>query len=128
MSCALYYWFHAGSLLLTFTLLRNQSHVGGGFSRGQCSGSPTDLISAYATLDVPESEAMLYEPSYSRIAASAAALAGHNRVTSETFTCLYGFPREHMREGEVYSDVAIYLLLEINTNGKYRFISLPSIN
>jgi hypothetical protein len=79
----------------------DEAHRLGGFSRGQCSGSPTDLISAYATLDVPESEAMLYEPSYSRIAASAAALAGHNRVTSETFTCLYGFPREHMREEKV---------------------------
>ncbi|MCX6226552.1 MAG: glycosyl hydrolase [Bacteroidia bacterium] len=79
----------------------DEAHRLGGFSRGQCSGSPTDLISAYATLDVPESEAMLYEPSYSRIAASAAALSGRNRVTSETFTCLYGWPREHMREEKV---------------------------
>lgn len=79
----------------------DEAHRLGGFSRGQCSGSPTDLISAYAALDVPESEAMLYEPAYSRIAASAAALAGHDRVTSETFTCLYGWPREHMREEKV---------------------------
>jgi hypothetical protein len=79
----------------------DEAHRLGGFSRGQCSGSPTDLISAYASLDVPESEAMLYEPSYSRIASSAAALAGHDRVTSETFTCLYGWPREHMREEKV---------------------------
>ena len=78
-----------------------EAHRLGGFSRGQCSGSPTDLISAYAALDVPESEAMLYEPSYSRIASSAAALAGRDRVTSETFTCLYGWPREHMREEKV---------------------------
>lgn len=79
----------------------DEAHRLGGFSRGQCSGSPTDLISAYATMDVPESEAMLYEPSYSRIVSSAAALAGRNRVTSETFTCLYGWPREHMREEKV---------------------------
>jgi hypothetical protein len=78
-----------------------EAHRLGGFSRGQCSGSPTDLISAYAALDVPESEAMLYEPSYSRIASSAAALSGRNRVTAETFTCLYGWPREHMREEKV---------------------------
>ncbi len=78
-----------------------EAHRLGGFSRGQCSGSPTDLISAYAALDVPESEAMLYEPSYSRIASSAAALSGKKLVTSETFTCLYGWPREHMREEKV---------------------------
>ena len=79
----------------------DEAHKLGGFSRGQCHGSPTDLISAYATMDVPESEAMLFEPSFSRIASSAAALAGHKHVTSETFTCLYGFPREHMREEKV---------------------------
>jgi hypothetical protein len=79
----------------------DEAHRLGGFSRGQCSGSPTDLISAYAALDVPESEAMLYEPSYSRIASSAAALAHRERVTAETFTCLYGWPLEHMREEKV---------------------------
>lgn len=79
----------------------DEAHRLGGFSRGQCSGSPTDLISAYATLDVPESEAMLYEPSYSRIVSSAAALASRELVTAETFTCLYGWPREHLREEKV---------------------------
>ena len=79
----------------------DEAHKLGGYSRGQCSGSPTDLISAYAALDIPESEAMLYEPSYARIASSSAALASHNVVTSETFTCLYGFPRVHMREEKV---------------------------
>ncbi|MDD4646471.1 MAG: glycosyl hydrolase, partial [Bacteroidales bacterium] len=78
-----------------------EAHRLGGYSRGQCSGSPTDLISAYAALDVPETEAMLYEPTFSRIVASSAALAGHQVVTSETFTCLYGWPREHMREEKV---------------------------
>ena len=78
-----------------------EAHRLGGFSRGQCSGSPTDLISAYAALDVPESEAMLYEPYFSRIVSSSAALAGRSRVSSETFTCLYGWPREHMREEKV---------------------------
>jgi len=78
-----------------------EAHRLGGYSRGQCSGSPTDLINAYASMDVPESEAMLYEPYYSRIVSSAAALSKHNKVTSETFTCLYGWPREHMREEKV---------------------------
>jgi len=65
----------------------------GAFSRVQCAGAPVDLISAYASVDVPETEAMLYEPPYSRIVASAACLASHREVSSETFTCTYGFPK-----------------------------------
>ena len=65
----------------------------GAFSRVQCAGAPVDLVSAYAAADVPETEAMLYEPPYSRIVASAACLASHKEVTSETFTCAYGFPK-----------------------------------
>jgi hypothetical protein len=49
-------------------------------------------------VDVPETEALLYEPNFARIAASAAALAGHGDVSCETFTCIYGFPREKMRQ------------------------------
>jgi hypothetical protein len=41
-------------------------------------------------VDVPESEAPRFEPPFSRIAASAAALAGKRLVSAETFTCLYG--------------------------------------
>jgi hypothetical protein len=73
----------------------------GGFSRGQCMGSPTDIIQAYSMVDVPESEAMLYEPYYTRIVASAAALSGKKVITAETFTCLYGWPREYMRQEKV---------------------------
>ncbi len=40
------------------------------FSRVQCAGAPVDLIRAYASVDVPETEAMLYEPPYSRIVAN----------------------------------------------------------
>lgn len=64
----------------------------GAYSRGQCSGAPVDIISAYAVMDVPESEAMLYEPSFSKIPASAAALSSSREISSETFTCAYGFP------------------------------------
>jgi hypothetical protein len=63
----------------------------GSFSRVQCHGAPTDLLSAYAAVDIPESEAILFPPSFSRIAASAAALSGAPVVSAETFTCLYGF-------------------------------------
>lgn len=68
------------------------------FSRGQCSGAPCDIISAYSRLDIPESEAMLYEPRYSNIPASAAVLSGKKVVSAESFTCLYGWPRNYIRE------------------------------
>jgi hypothetical protein len=64
-------------------------------SRVQCHGAPTDLLAAYAAVDIPESEALLFNPPFSRIAASAAALANRPVVSCETFTCLYGFPHKH---------------------------------
>lgn len=75
-----------------------KSHELGAFSRAQCSGAPCDIISAYAVIDVPESEALLYEPAYSNLVASAASLSGKRIVTAETFTCLYGWPRIHLAE------------------------------
>jgi hypothetical protein len=63
----------------------------GAVSRVQCHGAPTDLLSAYAAVEIPESEAILFDPPFSRIAASAAALSGKSVVSAETFTCLYGF-------------------------------------
>lgn len=78
-----------------FTL---KSHELGAYSRVQCSGAPCDIISAYATVDIPESEALLYEPAYSNIVASAAGLSGKQVVSAETFTCLYGWPRDHHSE------------------------------
>jgi hypothetical protein len=70
----------------------------GACSRVQCHGAPTDLLSAYAVVDVPESEAILFPPPFSRIAASAAALAGKSTVSAETFTCIYGFPGDSAAE------------------------------
>ena len=66
-------------------------HEHGAVSRVQCHGSPTDLISSYAAVDIPESEVLLFEPHFSRIAASAASLSGKPLVSCETFTCIYGF-------------------------------------
>lgn len=74
----------------------NETRRLGGISRAQVAGSPTDLLSAYSVVDVPETEAMLYEPNFSKIVASAAALSGKPYVSSESFTCLYGWPRQHM--------------------------------
>ncbi len=67
-------------------------HRLGASSRVQCHGAPTDLLQAYANVDIPESEALLFPPSFSRIAASAAAWAGKTVVSVESFTCIHGFP------------------------------------
>jgi len=70
----------------------------GVFSRGQVSGAPCDLISGYALLDIPEGESMLFEPEFCAIPASSALLSGKKHVSSETFTCIYGWPGDYMRE------------------------------
>ncbi len=75
-----------------------KSHDLGAYSRVQCAGAPCDIISSYASVDIPESEALLYEPAFANIVASAAGLSGKKVVTSETFTCLYGWPRDHHSE------------------------------
>jgi hypothetical protein len=75
-----------------------KAHQLGAVSRVQCSGAPVDLIRAYAAVDVPETEAMLYEPNFTKIVSSAAALSGKNIISSETFTCMYGFPAKHFRK------------------------------
>ena len=64
----------------------------GGFSRAQVAGAPVDMLLAYSLLDVPETEAMLFEPAFGRIVSSAAALGGRKDVSAEAFTCIYGFP------------------------------------
>jgi hypothetical protein len=63
----------------------------GGFSRVQAHGAPADLLACYAAADVPESEAILFDPHFSQFAASAAALAGRPIISAEAFTCLYGW-------------------------------------
>ena len=69
------------------------AHRHGGIARVQCHGAPTDLLAAYAAADVPESEALLFDPEFSQIAASAAVLGGRPVVSAEAFTCLYGWCR-----------------------------------
>lgn len=71
--------------------LTRLAHGLGAVSRVQAHGAPTDPIAAYAAADVPESEAVLFDPPFARIAASAAALAGRSVVSAEAFTCLYGW-------------------------------------
>lgn len=83
-----------------------EAHKLNSFSRAQCAGSPTDIISSYAEMDIPETEAMLYNPDFSRIVASAAMLANKKVVSSESFTCMYGFPGEHHEE-EYHADLKL---------------------
>jgi hypothetical protein len=67
------------------------AHVNGAYTRAQCCGAPTELLAAYGAVDVPETEAILFEPGFARIPASAAALGGKPYVSAETFTCIYGW-------------------------------------
>lgn len=70
----------------------------GAYSRVQCLASPTDVMSTYGLVDIPETESMLNNPNYSKIVSSAACLASKPVVSSETFTCMYGFPNTYLRE------------------------------
>ena len=78
----------------------------GAVSRVQCHGAPADLLEAFALVDVPESEALLFETFFSAIPGSAAALGARPVVTCETFTCIYGYapwpaPSPHHGEEKV---------------------------
>jgi hypothetical protein len=66
-------------------------HGLGALSRVQCLGTPTDLLAAYGAMDVPESEAILFDPHFSQFAASDAAVANKRITSAESFTCLYGW-------------------------------------
>lgn len=70
----------------------------GAWSRVQCLASPTDVMTTYSLVDIPETEAMLNNPNYSRIVSSSASLASKKVVSSETFTCMYGFPATYLRK------------------------------
>lgn len=94
--------------LIAKTMLENfyqhfssHCHELGATSRVQCHGAPVDLISAYAAADFPESEALLFDPSFSRIAASAATLSKRSVVSCESFTCIYGFPNKHHKQEKI---------------------------
>jgi hypothetical protein len=70
----------------------------GAYSRVQCLASPTDVMNTYGLVDIPETESMLNNPNYSKIVSSAACLASKPMVSSETFTCMYGFPSTYLRQ------------------------------
>jgi len=61
-------------------------------SRVQAHGMPGDVIRSYGTADIPEGEMLLYPLEALRLAASAGHLYGRPIISSESFTCLYGWP------------------------------------
>lgn len=70
----------------------------GAYSRVQCLAAPADIMTLYSLVDIPETEAMLNNPNFSRIVSSSACLSSKKVVSSETFTCMYGFPGTYLRE------------------------------
>lgn len=70
----------------------------GAWSRVQCLASPTDVMTTYSLVDIPETESMLNNPNYSRIVSSSACLSSKRLVSSETFTCMYGFPHTYLHK------------------------------
>lgn len=92
------YMMHLGDLVMDgfFRPYVRKCRALGAWSRVQCLGAPTDVMTAYALVDIPETECMLNDPNYSKIVSSAAALAGKPLVSSETFTCMYGFPATYL--------------------------------
>lgn len=70
----------------------------GAWSRVQCLSAPTDVMTTYSLVDIPETESMLNNPNYSRIVSSSACLSSKKVVSSETFTCMYGFPATYLRQ------------------------------
>jgi len=74
-----------------YQLFTETAHKNNAFTRVQCGGAPADLLNAFSVVDVPESEAILFEPKFSRIPASAAALTSKPEISAETFTCVYGW-------------------------------------
>jgi hypothetical protein len=63
----------------------------GMLSRVQAHGALTDILKAFTLCDIPESEALLFDPEFSLIPASAAALAGKPVTSCEAFTTTYGW-------------------------------------
>jgi alpha-L-rhamnosidase len=69
----------------------------GAWSRVQCLAAPTDVMTTYSLVDIPETEAMLNNPNFSRVVSSSAVNASKKLVSSETFTCMYGFKATYLR-------------------------------
>lgn len=95
------------------------------WSRVQCLGAPTDVMTTYALPDIPETEAMLNNPNYSKIVSSSGALANKQVVSSESFTCMYGFPKTYLRQEQTADVKMVADALFANGVNQHIYIGMP---
>ncbi len=97
----------------------------GAWSRVQCLGAPADIMTTYALPDIPETEAMLNNPNYARIVSSAACLASKPLTSSESFTCMYGFPNTYLRQEQTADLKMVADALFANGVNHHVYIGMP---
>ncbi len=95
------------------------------WSRVQCLGAPTDVMTTYALPDIPETEAMLNNPNYAKIVSSSGALANKQVVSSESFTCMYGFPKTYLRQEQTADVKMVADALFANGVNQHIYIGMP---
>jgi len=97
----------------------------GAWSRVQCLGAPADIMTTYGLPDIPETEAMLNNPNYSKIVSSAGCLASKPVVSCESFTCMYGFPNTYMRKEQTADLKMVADALFANGVNHHIYIGMP---
>ncbi len=95
------------------------------WSRVQCLGAPTDVMTTYSLVDIPETEAMLNNPNYAKIVSSSGALAGKPIISSESFTCMYGFPKTYLRNEQSADLKMVADALFANGVNQHIYIGMP---
>ncbi len=97
----------------------------GAWSRVQCLGAPADIMTTYSLVDIPESEAMLNDPNYSKIVSASACLSGKQIVSCESFTCMYGFPNTYLRKEQTADLKMVADALFANGINHHIYIGMP---
>ncbi|MFN8280431.1 MAG: glycosyl hydrolase [Saprospiraceae bacterium] len=97
----------------------------GAWSRVQCLGAPADIMTTYSLPDIPETEAMLNNPNYAKIVSSSASLSGKKLVSSESFTCMYGFPATYLRKEQTADLKMVADALFANGVNQHVYIGMP---
>ncbi|MBK8955002.1 MAG: hypothetical protein IPM34_05525 [Saprospiraceae bacterium] len=97
----------------------------GAWSRVQCLGAPADIMTTYELPDIPETEAMLNNPNYSKIVSSAGCLASKQVVSCESFTCMYGFPSTYLRREQTADLKMVADALFANGVNHHIYIGMP---
>jgi hypothetical protein len=97
----------------------------GAWSRAQCLAAPTDVMTTYALVDIPETESMLNDPNYSKIVSAAACLSSKQIVSSESFTCMYGFPNTYLRKEQTADLKMVADAMFANGVNHHVYIGMP---